>query len=161
MKLLSAGALLGNLSTLMNDIKLYTRVDLAPTKKYPRLSFKAVPYPYLKTFTIITQRARERDNIAGGIFNTCFCCNHTGNPVLSELFRRGKACDLQCLNISRLLQQAWVKDHYACSQGSRSEEAIICSRAHCELNGCSRTFSFLLLFTWPCLQMFQILDKGP
>lgn len=29
----------------------------------------------------------------------------------------------------RLLWQVWVKDHYACSQGSRSEEAIICSTA--------------------------------
>lgn len=117
----SCWGLSGNLSTLMNAINLNTRVDLAPTKNNPRLSFKLLPTPTSKPFTITTQRTRDRGNIAGSIFNTCFCCNHTDNPVLSEWLRWGKAYDLQCLNISRLLQQAWVKDHSACSQGNRSE----------------------------------------
>lgn len=129
MQLLRAGGLSGKLSTLMSAINLNTRVDLASTKKPPDFPLKVFPTLTSNPFTIITHRTREKGNIAGSIFNTCFYCNHTGNPVLSEWFMWGKAYDLECLNISRLLQQAWVRDHYACSQGSRSEEAIIWSRA--------------------------------
>ena len=47
MHLLQAGGLWGNLSILINAIKLNTRVDLA--QKKPRLFSKVIPYPYLKT----------------------------------------------------------------------------------------------------------------
>lgn len=126
--LLGAGGLLGNFSTLINAINFNTRGDLVQ-KKIPGSSLKPFPTHTSRPFTIITWRTRERSKSARSMFKTCFHCNPTCNAALSKWFRWDKAYYLQCLNIPRLLWQFWVKDHYACSQGSRSEEAIICSRA--------------------------------
>lgn len=74
MQLLGAGGLSGNLSTLINVINLNRRVDLASTKKTPDFPLKPFPTLTSRPFTITTQRTRDRGNIAGSIFKTCFCC---------------------------------------------------------------------------------------
>ena len=81
MHLLQAGGLWGNLSILINAIKLNTRVDLA--QKKPRVFSKVIPYPYLKTL-YNNHVENQRGKVAGSMFKTCFHCNHAYNPVLSK-----------------------------------------------------------------------------